>query len=394
MEAHWYKPRQCYRVWVPARLSQDGKRCRRFFETKAEAEKFIRQVKQRGSIQLADLSIDEMHILGVIRQSKKYEPKLLLEAWRQFENEETTTTEDLTVQELAERFLTRQIAEQRSRRTIGDDRWRLNALSQAIGQARAASIKRTDILQYLEKIPPGTNRRSHYKTLKKLWRWALDLGHINEDPMARLKPLDSWGVNKEILSVELFQRLLRVAQGLEAPREGSVPVLKYNRLVPYLVMGGFQGLRTCEMVREHADDPVVEWTDFAWKKELIVVRDEVAKQTRAQDKVRYVPIESATVKLLIPLIASGPVVPMMRKAFYKLRNKLCKEMRVRWPENCLRNSYATYAQTFRSSGDVARAMGDAESTVKRFYVQTLEPGVGKSWFGLDHNSPNVDLNHE
>jgi len=51
-------------------------------------------------------------------------------------------------------------------------------------------------------------------------------------------------------------------------------------------------------------------------------------------------------------------------------------------ENCLRNSYATYAQTFRSPGDVARAMGDAEGTVKRFYVQTLEPGAGKNWFNL------------
>jgi hypothetical protein len=27
-------------------------------------------------------------------------------------------------------------------------------------------------------------------------------------------------------------------------------------------------------------------------------------------------------------------------------------------------------------------MGDAESTVKRFYVQTLEPGIGKKWFNL------------
>jgi hypothetical protein len=27
-------------------------------------------------------------------------------------------------------------------------------------------------------------------------------------------------------------------------------------------------------------------------------------------------------------------------------------------------------------------MGDAEGTVKRFYVQTLEPGVGKNWFNL------------
>lgn len=27
-------------------------------------------------------------------------------------------------------------------------------------------------------------------------------------------------------------------------------------------------------------------------------------------------------------------------------------------------------------------MGDAEGTVKRFYVQTLEPGVGKKWFDV------------
>jgi hypothetical protein len=111
-----------------------------------------------------------------------------------------------------------------------------------------------------------------------------------------------------------------------------------------------------------------------------VVRDEVAKQTRARDKLRYVPLEPVTFKLLHALAGAGPVIPLASKIFYELRQKLCREMKVRWPENCLRNSYATYAQTFRSSGDVARAMGDAESTVKRFYVRTLEPGTGKKWF--------------
>jgi hypothetical protein len=60
---------------------------------------------------------------------------------------------------------------------------------------------------------------------------------------------------------------------------------------------------------------------------------------------------------------------------------LARDMKIRLPENCLRNSYATYALTFRSLGEVAKAMGDAaESTVKRFYVQTLEPGIGRDWF--------------
>ena len=30
-----------------------------------------------------------------------------------------------------------------------------------------------------------------------------------------------------------------------------------------------------------------------------------------------------------------------------------------------------------------RRMGDAESTVERFCMRTLEPGVGKKWFSAD-----------
>jgi hypothetical protein len=200
--------------------------------------------------------------------------------------------------------------------------------------------------------------------------------------MAKLKPLDEWGVNNEVLSHALFQRFLRVVQGLESPRDRLERTQKYKGLLPYLVLGGLQGFRTCEMIRERTKDPVLEWRDFPWQKGLIVVRNEVAKQTRSRDRLRYVPLEPATIELLKPLAKTGAVIPVADSTFYRWRQKLCKEMKIRWPENCLRNSYATYAQTFRSSGDVARAMGDAESTVKRFYVRTLEPGAGKEWFDL------------
>jgi hypothetical protein len=388
MEAKWYEARKCYRVWVPARLSETGKNYRRFFETKEQAQKFIFERKRSGSVELAELAVEEKHILGVIRQSEKHEPKLLLEAWRRFESEGKGNGSNFTVLQLCEKFFARQLAERRSPQTLGDDRWRLNAFSRGMGQAKASAVKRSDILGYLETIPPGTNRRSHYKTLRKLWRWAFDLGHVENDPMARLKPLDAWGVNNEVLSVELFQRFSRIAQGLEAPRDSLESSAKYKPILPYFVLGGFQGLRTSEMVKERADYPVIEWRDFLWNKELLVVRDEVAKQTRARDKLRYVPLETATVKLLRPLAGEGRVIQLARSIFQSLRRELCKEMRVRCPENCLRNSYATYAQTFRSSGDVARAMGDAEGTVKRYYVQTLEPGMGKKWFNLPANVSN------
>ena len=66
--------------------------------------------------------------------------------------------------------------------------------------------------------------------------------------------------------------------------------------------------------------------------------------------------------------------------FYIRRRELAGLMKIKLPDNCLRNSYATYAQTFRSLGDVAKAMGDREETIKRFYVETLKPGTGREWF--------------
>jgi hypothetical protein len=101
------------------------------------------------------------------------------------------------------------------------------------------------------------------------------------------------------------------------------------------------------MLRERADYPVIEWRDFMWKKKLLVVRHEVAKQTRARDRLRYVPLETVTIKPLQPLADTGRIIPIARRIFQGLRRDLCKEMRVRWPENCLRNSYATYALATR-----------------------------------------------
>ena len=194
---------------------------------KRKPKKFILDTKRKGLVDWAELAVEEKHVLGVIRQSQKY--GLLLEAWRRFEEEGDGEIGNLTVHELAEKFLARQRAERRSARTVLDDRWRLNAMTRALGHLRVGAVKRADIVGYMEGIPPGTNRRSHYKTLRKLWRWAFHLEHVAKDPMGTLRPLDNWGVNNEVLSTELFQRLLRFARGLEAPREGDIHGLRSFR---------------------------------------------------------------------------------------------------------------------------------------------------------------------
>jgi hypothetical protein len=104
-----------------------------------------------------------------------------------------------TITQLCEAFYARQVKEERSDRTLNDDRCRLNKLALALGATPANVCTSVDVSGYLETIPPGTTRRSHFKTLKKLWRWAYQLGHVEGDPMARMKPVDGWGINAAYL---------------------------------------------------------------------------------------------------------------------------------------------------------------------------------------------------
>jgi hypothetical protein len=48
--------------------------------------------------------MEEMHVFGIIRQSKRYAPGLLLETWQRFESEGAGDERHVTVQKLAENF--------------------------------------------------------------------------------------------------------------------------------------------------------------------------------------------------------------------------------------------------------------------------------------------------
>jgi hypothetical protein len=191
------------------------------------------------------------------------------------------------------------------------------------------------------------------------------------------------GINAEYLTPATYALVLRVVAGKEPPAKGQKVTTKFQFLLPYFVLAGMAGIRTCELIRYKPSEPVLEWTDILWNKNLIFVRQEIAKETRARDRKRYIPLETRAAEILKPLTRAGAVMPCSPSHFNRGRRKLAAAMRLKLPENCLRNSYATYALTFRSLGDVAKAMGDAEATVKRYYIETLEPDVGREWFAAN-----------
>jgi hypothetical protein len=187
-ETQFLSDKKLRRVRVSASESETGKRFAKYFETQEAAQEFIAEHRKTGSIQLAELSIEEKHVLGLIRRSQYYAPELLLDVWRAYlTRQQAQANPSLTIAELCKAFYDRQIKEGRAFRTIGDDRWRLNQFAKACGDMDSSQCTSASIFQYLEAKPPGTNRRSHFKTLKKLWRWAFQSGRVDADPMSKLK---------------------------------------------------------------------------------------------------------------------------------------------------------------------------------------------------------------
>jgi hypothetical protein len=110
--------------------------------------------------------------------------------------------------------------------------------------------------------------------------------------MARMKPADNWGVNVEHLTPALYTQILRVIAGKEPPAKGQEATNDFWTLLPYFVLAGLGGVRNCELIRYKRGEPVLQWADILWNKNLIFIRHEVAKETRARDRKRYIPLSA------------------------------------------------------------------------------------------------------
>jgi hypothetical protein len=394
MKAVFCEPENKWRILIPPSISETGKRQARFFDTKEEAEAEAERIEEaNGSDSAADITDEDRYLLKLIKSGKS--AAQVLEAIKLGEKVGGSIPAekrvDLETACLA--FIDRQVHEKKNRRTVYSDRQALRKLSTALGPKTSfVEVTGQMLDDYITKMPPGGTRRTQYARVKKFINWAWRAHYLAVNPWEKSEPLDKWGSNSDFIKIEHYRRILFCLAGLEPLQEGQEPTTKYIRLLGYYVLGGLAGMRRCELIDSDPADPVLEWSHILWAKNQIYVPDEVAKQTEAQDKKRFIPLEPASKAWLALCRADrGRIVDMSQSTFQRLNDDfldalndgLKRSQKVVVPNNGLRNSYATYGQSCRSLGDVAKAMGDYESTVKRFYLgDLLGKEEGEAWFGI------------
>jgi hypothetical protein len=384
-----------WRILIPPRITGTDKRQVRFFNTKEEAEaEASRLAAKENSDPAHDLTSEDIAFARFCKKEFGGSHAHACDAAKLYKKiNDIPAEKKVTLETACLDFVERQEHEQKNRRTIYSDRTALKKLSIALGpETPLVEVTQAMLDDYIAAMKPGTTRRSQYARIKKFITWAWRSHYLAVNLWEKSKPLDKWGSNSERVKVEHYRRILFCVAGLEPFKEGEEPTRKYIRLLPFYVLGGMGGIRRCELIDCNSYEPVIEWTDILWDENLIHIRDEVAKQTQAKHRQRYIPL-TPQAKAWLSLVRrdSGRIIDMSQSTLQRLNDefldtlndKVHHTQKVIVPDNGLRNSYASYRQSFDSPGEVAKAMGDLESTIRRFYVgEALKPETGRAWFAI------------
>jgi site-specific recombinase XerD len=375
MKVIFYKPTGKFRIIVPAELSGTGKRRRLFFDNKEDA---IKEARKWEANRQAPRITKQQQAALVFAQQLGLPEHQILEAVKHYQKTVLSVVKGgATLQQACKDYLDHHKHEKSHAVTIRKYRSTLRRFSADLhGHALPiVEVTKDQILNvYLKRFGPGVTRMTQFSNLRAFFNWAFENQYIATNPLGETKALDKWESNKEILAPEDLERILFACKE------------KYPRLLPYFVLGGLAGLRRCEMISSAGveNDPRIEWSDIDFKLSKIRIRQEVAKETNADDRRRSIPLEPAAAEWLAFVAKSeGPVLEISQSTLQRDIKRLEDMLALDVPDNALRNSYASYGAAFRSIGDVARAMGDLEVTIKRYYVDLVDdPELGRAWFNI------------
>lgn len=376
MKLSYFEPRKCYRLTVPARLSDDGQRRALYFATREEGSQKIRELTNRPALNHSvrmpmgdQCFLEEMKaLLGSndgIRQAVEFYRKTVLSVEKRG-----------TVFQMVAEYQAWQETMHRSTSTFRTLLHWATRFTAEFGNTQVLELTYSKLSAWINSFPGGkghAGRRNAYTFAHALLEWAQKNGWLSQDILKGID-IPRRNVLTNIMPVGDFEQILRACAASD----------EFRSILPVLILQGLAGVRTCELIGD-AGEAVIQWDDLNWAKGWLTVRDAVAKRTsRKNGDRRFVILCPAAIEWLqASAQKSGPVFAGGTTLFGNIKRAMLKSAGVKMEQNTLRHSYATYGVSCGSLADVAKNMGDLEGRVKSTYLDpNIEPQAGLAWFAL------------
>jgi integrase len=345
-------------------------RNRQFFKNRTDADTFLEQkLIERENFGTAGLAFDEKQRAEYLECRDQLRPfkVTLRDAVKFYLPYLQATNRTCTAAQLTEELVKVKKSDGASHRYIGDLQSRLKQFAKSFDGKPVAEITSTDIDNWLRslsdsdtgKLLAATTRNNFRRVLMVAFNFARDRGYCVGNPVEKTAKAKAIDTVPGILTVDETSRLLE-----NAP----------ERLVPYIAIGAFAGLRRAELER-------LDWKEVDLHSRLIEVTASKAKSARR----RFVKIKPNLLSWLKPYAQTrGAVTPSdYREQLDKAREDAGIQT---WPNNALRHSFASYyIAHFKKAGaaELALELGHTNSNlVFQHYRQLVRPKEAKRYWSL------------
>lgn len=292
------------------------------------------------------------------------------EAGRYFMKAHAKELPRIEVSKAVEKCLTQARTDGKSKARMHQLEFYLNAFSTA-NNVEVSQLTPGLMSRYLTAMDASDRTKKNARdVLGYFGRWLVMQGYL-ERGTDLLENVQTYGTRSAVIHIFSPEEINRLIEAAE------------DRLLPYLVIGAFAGLRGAEIQR-------LDWSEVDLQDGFIEVKAEKAKT----DTRRLVPIKPNLAAWLKDCAKkSGPVCPFknvvnqLMKLVATINKKLSKDatekQRMKWKKNALRHSYISYRVA--ECADVARVAdesGNSPAIIKANYLKRVKPAQAAVWFGI------------
>lgn len=282
--------------------------------------------------------------------------------------------------ELVKTFLENIEEEKKSRRYRLDMQARLNKAAETFS-GNVGDIRSTDINAWLKgmKHTSGRTKNNYRSALATLLSYAREEGYLPRGVQTEAEFSKRYdGKGGEI--------------GVYTPEQLKTLLLKIEpRLVPFLAIGAFAGLRTAEIVR-------LEWPEIRFSQNVIEIK--AAKSKTASRRLAPIlpvlaewlaPFRKETGRVLVGVLDEFAIATQFKKAVDAITDAKGKPL-IKIVHNGLRHSFITYRMAIlKNAAEVALEAGNSPRMIFEHYRELATEGVAKEWFGVRVDSDRLTI---
>jgi integrase len=335
-------------------------------KTKAEAEadaiRELQRIRETGNDRL-DLTADEVRACSQavrILKEKGFAGTIIVEASLKFANENDPARRQRTVSEVIEEFLQSKRGGGTAPITIEGYSAKFKVFAREFGTRFVHEIEPVDVERWFDhRGMAGENRKDYRRRLSILWRFAIARKYAMVNAPGAISKVIVKREIPTVLTPMEIRSLLFVAKS-------------YNlgRMLPFLAIGAFCGLRPWELRR-------TLWSDINFETRQIYVTPEAAKTN--QD--RFVDMSDCLLEWLelVPKSTRHSSIYWTRAGFNAVRRKA--GLLKKWDSDILRHSAAShlYAKT-QNAALVMAQMGHGLNVFLKHYKRAVTKVDGDAYY--------------